>query len=67
MVDPTTMQTNKKGILAVGDIARYPGKLSLILTGFAEAALAAKHAQAIIDPDKTFKLVYSTSKGMPGQ
>lgn len=64
-VNPATMQTNQKGILAVGDIADYTGKISLILVGFAEAAIAAKTAQSLIDPDKKFKLVYSTSKGVP--
>jgi thioredoxin reductase (NADPH) len=65
-VTPDTMQTAQAGILAVGDITDYPGKLDLILTGFAEAAIAAKTAQAIIHPDKKFKLVYSTSQGIKG-
>lgn len=64
-VDPATMKTNVDGILAIGDMCNYPGKLSLILTGFAEGAIAAKTAQSLIDPDKKFKLVYSTSKGVP--
>lgn len=64
--EPTTMQTNIPGILVVGDMAEYPGKLGLILTGFAESALAAKQVQALIHPDKKFKLQYSTSKGVPG-
>lgn len=64
-VDPATMATNQTGILAIGDMCIYPGKLSLILTGFAEAALAAKTAQQLINPEKKFKLIYSTSKGVP--
>ena len=64
-VAPDTMSTNQPGILAIGDITDYPGKLDLILTGFAEAAIAAKTSQSIIDPDKKFKLVYTTSKGLP--
>jgi thioredoxin reductase (NADPH) len=64
-VDPSTMQTNIDGICAVGDIAEYGHKLHLILTGFAESALAIKTLQAYMDPDKKFKVVYSTSKGIP--
>ena len=63
-VNAETMETKQPGILAVGDITDYPGKLDLILTGFAEAAIAAKTAQGIIDPDKKFKLVYTTSRGV---
>lgn len=65
-VDRRTMQTSHPGILAIGDIAGYAGKVALILTGFAEAAVAAKQAQAIINPEKKFKVQYSTSKGVPG-
>ena len=66
-IDPETMATNVKGIVAIGDAVDYPAKLSLILTGFAESALAMKTAQSVIDPDKKFKVVYSTSKGVPSQ
>ncbi len=66
-VTRTTMQTSQDGILAIGDIAGYAGKVALILTGFAEAAVAAKQVQAIIHPDKKFKVQYSTSKGVPTQ
>lgn len=65
-VEPISQKTNIPGILAVGDIADYDGKLELILTGFAEAAMACKTAAQIIYPDKKFKLSYSTSKGLPG-
>ena len=64
-VEASTMETTRKGVLAIGDITDYPGKLDLILTGFAEGAIAAKTAQGIIDPEKKFKLVYTTSKGVP--
>lgn len=67
VVEPATMQTNIPGILGTGDITEYPGKLDLILTGFAESAIAAKTAQGIIDPDKRFKLIYTTSSGVPGE
>lgn len=65
-IDRPTMQTSVPGILAIGDIAGYEGKVALILTGFAEAAVAAKQVQAIINPEKKFKVQYSTSKGVPG-
>ena len=64
-VTPSTMETTRRGILAIGDITDYAGKLDLILTGFAEAAIAAKTSQGIINPEKKFKLVYTTSKGVP--
>ena len=40
-VTPSTLETSTPGIFAIGDIATYPGKLKLILQGFAEAAMAA--------------------------
>ncbi len=67
VVEPATMQTTVPGILGSGDITEYPGKLDLILTGFAESAIAAKTAQGIIEPDKRFKLIYTTSSGVPGE
>lgn len=67
VVNPATMETTQPGILAVGDITEYPGKLDLILTGFAESAIAAKTAQGIINPEKKFRLVYTTSSGIPTQ
>lgn len=65
IVKADTMETDVEGILGIGDITEYPGKLDLILTGFAESAIAAKTAQGIIDPDKKFKLIYTTSQGLP--
>ncbi|MFT7144473.1 MAG: thioredoxin reductase (NADPH) [Alphaproteobacteria bacterium] len=64
-VDPTTMASNIDGICAVGDIAGYGHKLHLILTGFAESALAIKTLQHYMEPDKKFKVQFSTSKGVP--
>lgn len=66
VVDPATMQTSRKGIFAIGDMARYEGKLNLILTGFAEGAQAAHAAYAHINPGKALHVEYSTSKGVPG-
>ncbi len=66
-VDPATAETNQPGIFAIGDIASYPGKLKLILSGFAEAALAAHAIYPLVHPDKQLHWEYSTTKGLPGQ
>ncbi len=65
-VDAANCATNQKGIFAIGDIARYPGKLKLILTGFAEAASAAHGAYKIVNPGQELHFEYSTTKGVPG-
>ncbi|OYV26273.1 MAG: ferredoxin--NADP(+) reductase [Acidocella sp. 20-63-7] len=65
-VTPATMETSAPGIFAVGDIATYPGKLKLILQGFAEGAMAAHAIHPIVYPDKALHFEYSTSKGVPG-
>ncbi len=46
----TTMRTNLPGVYAVGDIATYEGKIKLIATATAEAAVAANYAKSYIDP-----------------
>ncbi len=66
-VDPATAGTNRPGIFAIGDIAHYPGKLKLILSGFAEAALAAHAIYPLVHPEKELHWEYSTLKGVPGQ
>ncbi len=63
-VKASTMETNKKGIYAVGDIATYEGKLKLILTGFSEVARACHSAYNIIYPDTPLHFEYSTTKGV---
>lgn len=65
-IDPLTAQTSQPGIYAVGDIATYPHKLKLILTGFAECAQAAHHIRNCQNPDHALHFEYSTSKGKPG-
>jgi thioredoxin reductase (NADPH) len=64
-VDPATAETSQPGIYAIGDIAAYPGKLKLILTGFAEAARAAHSAFARCRPGAALHWEYSTTKGLP--
>lgn len=63
-VNPTTAQTNEKGIFAIGDIATYEHKLKLILCGFSEAAFAAHQIYKIVHPDVELHFEYSTSKGV---
>ncbi len=46
-----TMETNLPGVFAIGDIAVYPGKLKLIVTGYGEAAIAANHAAVVANPE----------------
>jgi ferredoxin/flavodoxin---NADP+ reductase len=56
-----TMQTNIEGVFAAGDIATYEGKLELIATGFAEAAIAVNHAVHYIDPKARVNPGHSTN------
>lgn len=64
-VDPSRMETNRKGIFAIGDIVTYPGKLKLILQGFGEAAVAAHNIHPLVYPDQALHFEYSTTKGVP--
>ena len=61
---PPSMTTSQPGIFAIGDVATYPGKLKLILTGFAEAASAAHAIYPLVYPDKALHFEYSTTKGV---
>ncbi len=65
-VNPATMATNLPGVFAIGDICKYPGKLKLILTSFAEGAIACHEAYTIINPDSALHFEYSTTKGIKG-
>jgi thioredoxin reductase (NADPH) len=65
-VDPATAETSRAGIFAIGDVVTYPGKLKLILTGFAEAAQAAHAIHRIVFPGEALHFEYSTMKGVPG-
>ena len=64
-VDPATMATSRPGVFAIGDAAAYPGKLKLILCGFAEAAMAAQAVYAQARPDQPRHFEHSTSRGVP--
>jgi thioredoxin reductase (NADPH) len=66
-VDPASCATSRPGVFAIGDIAVYPGKLKLILSGFAEAALAAHAIHPLVRPGEALHFEYSTTKGVPGR
>lgn len=55
------METNLPGIYGAGDIVTYEGKLDLIATGFAEAAIAANNAARYVDPEARVNPGHSTS------
>ncbi len=65
-VEPTTAATDVEGIFAVGDIAGYPHKLKLILSGFAESAQAAHAAFKVVNPGEALHFEHSTTSGLPG-
>lgn len=64
-IDPQDCTTNVPGIYAIGDIATYPHKLKLILTGFAEAAQAAHAIRTYLHPGEVYHFEYSTTSGVP--
>jgi thioredoxin reductase (NADPH) len=64
-VDPATGATDAPGIFAAGDICTYPGKLKLILTGFADAARAAHSAHDVVHPGEALHFEHSTTSGVP--
>ncbi len=64
-VDPL-MRTSMDGVWAAGDITTFDGKLKLIATGFAEAAIAVAQAVHNIRPEVKIQPKYSTNTGVPG-
>jgi len=67
MVEPSTCASSQPGIFAVGDVAHYPGKLKLILSGFAEVALAARAIFPLVHPGEALHFEYSTMTGVPAR
>lgn len=59
-VDTSNYESSRPGIFAVGDIANYPNKQKLILSGFHEASLALRRAYAYAYPDKKRVHVHSS-------
>ena len=66
VVDPASGATSRPGLFAIGDIATYKNKLKLILSGFAEAAMAAHAIYPLVHPGEALHFEYSTTKGVPG-
>ena len=60
-VNTENFETSVPKVFAVGDICIYPGKLKLILSGFHEAALAAKKMFEYCHSDKKYVFRYTTS------
>ena len=67
IVVTSTMETGRAGIWAAGDITTYPGKLKLIATGFAEAAIAVNQAVHWIYPEKKVAPGHSSNMALFGQ
>lgn len=55
------METSVPGVYAAGDIVSYQGKLDLIATGFAEAAIAVNNAVHHVDPTARVNPGHSTN------
>ncbi len=66
LVVDAVMKTNLPGVWACGDITTFEGKLKLIATGFAEAAIAVAQAVHTLRPDTKIQPKYSTNTGVPG-
>jgi thioredoxin reductase (NADPH) len=62
-----TMATNIPGVFAAGDITTYAGKLKLIATGTAEAAVAVNHAVHFINPAAKVEPGHSSNMALFGQ
>ncbi len=65
VIDPTTGATDQPGLYAAGDIATYPHKQKLIMTGFAEISQTAQAIYGALYPDRPLHHVHSTTKGIP--
>jgi thioredoxin reductase len=57
----TKMETNVAGVYAAGDVAEFPGKVKLIVTGFGEAATAVNNSARYINPTMKVFPGYSTT------
>jgi len=66
IVVDSLMRTNLESVWACGDITTFDGKLKLIATGFAEAAVAVSQAVHQIRPEMKIQPKYSTNTGVPG-
>ena len=66
IVVDSLMRTSMEAVWAAGDITTFDGKLKLIATGFAEAAVAVSQAVHHIRPETKLQPKYSTNTGVPG-
>ncbi len=64
-VDPL-FATSLERVWACGDITTFDGKLKLIATGYAEAAIAVAQAVHLLRPEMKIQPKYSTNTGVPG-
>jgi thioredoxin reductase (NADPH) len=60
------MRTSLPRVWACGDATAHGGKLKLIATGFAEAAVAVAQAVHETRPETQLQPGYSTHTGVPG-
>ena len=60
------LRTSLDRVWACGDITTFEGKLKLIATGYAEAAIAVSQAVHHIRPEMKIQPKYSTNTGVPG-
>ena len=59
-------KTSLDQVWACGDLTTFEGKLKLIATGYAEAAIAVAQAVHFIRPEMKIHPKYSTNTGVPG-
>ncbi len=57
----TDQSTAIEGVYAIGDIAAYPGKAELIITGFGEGPIAVNSIYGYINPDAKVGALHSSS------
>ncbi|WP_127782196.1 NAD(P)/FAD-dependent oxidoreductase [Rhodococcus sp. X156] len=63
IVVDSTMRTARPLVYGAGDIVTYPGKVSLIATGFGEAATAVNNIAVELDPSAHLFPGHSSSEG----
>lgn len=56
-----SMQSSLPGVFAAGDICSHDAKITLLATGFGEAAVAVNHIKTFLDPNEDSQPMYSTS------
>lgn len=57
----TDQSTTIPGVYAIGDIATYPGKAELIITGFGEGPIAVNSIYGYLNPDAKVGSLHSSS------